>query len=543
VEMVVGLLGILKAGGAYLPLDSSYPVERLSYMLEDAQTRVVVTQEALKEQLSFHEGGLVCVDQEWKAIAREPEGEVGSGVMAENLAYVIYTSGSTGRPKGVGVANRNIVRLVNGPQDVYVTSSDMVLQMAPLAFDASTFEIWGALLNGAALTLYSDPTVDIGKLKGLIERERISVIWLTAGLFHQVVEEGLSTLASARLLLAGGDALSVAHVRQVVEQNSGCRMINGYGPTECTTFSSWYEVKELEMDARTVPIGRPLANGSCYVLDEIGNLAPVGVVGELYIGGAGVARGYVGRPELTAERFVPQPFKGGGERLYRTGDLVRWGRSGNLEFVGRVDDQVKILGYRIEPGELETVLRDAPWVREAAAMVREEITGDKRLVGYVVWRESVVGDIGELRSYLKQRLPDYMLPSALVVLERLPLTPNGKADRKMLPAPEGRPEGIAYVAARTPMEEMLTGIWAEALQVERIGVHDNFFRLGGNSLLAMRAIAQVRDVLKIEVPLRILFEGPTIAELAERCEELQRAGEEPVLPPLTARPRLTRKPV
>jgi amino acid adenylation domain-containing protein len=469
---------------------------------------------------------------------------VSSGASPENLAYVIYTSGSTGRPKGVGVAHRGIVRLVRATKDVQITSADVVLHLAPLAFDASTFEIWGALLNGARLALYASPVVETTRLNRLIETEGVSVAWLTAGLFHQVVEESLSALASVRVLLAGGDALSVAHVRQVVEQNSGCRMINGYGPTECTTFSSWYEVKGLGVDARTVPIGRPLANGSCYVLDETGNPVPIGVVGELYIGGAGVARGYLMRPEQTAERFVPHPFsQGGGERLYQSGDLVRWGDDGNLEFVGRVDEQVKIRGYRIEPGEVEAVLGEHPGLQETAVVVREEVAGEKRLVGYLVWREGTVADVGEVRSYLKQRLPDYMVPSALVVLERLPLTANGKVDRKALPAPEGRPEGVAYVAARTPIEGMLTEIWAEVLHVGRIGVHDNFFELGGNSLLATRVVAKIRNVLKIEVPLRVLFEGPTIAALAVRSEELQRAGGEPELPPLTPRPRLTRKPV
>src|SRR5262249_52565401 len=316
-----------------------------------AQARVIVTEGGWEELLSFYEGALVVVDREWGAIAERLENEGSSGVTAENPAYVIYTSGSTGRPKGVSVIHRNVVRLVKAAKDIYVTSGDMVLQMAPLAFDASTFEIWGALLNGAGLTLYPSPIVDIGKLRELIEREKISVMWLTAGLFHQVVEESLSILAGVRMVLAGGDVLSVEHVRQVVEQHSGCRMINGYGPTECTTFSSWYEVKELGVDARTVPIGRPLANGSCYVLDERRNPVPVGVVGELYIGGDGVARGYAGKPELTAEHFVPRPFsKEGGGRLYRTGDLVRWGKDGNLEFVGRVDNQVKIRGHRIEPG-------------------------------------------------------------------------------------------------------------------------------------------------------------------------------------------------
>src|SRR5262249_15323588 len=293
--------------------------------------------------------------------------------------------------------------------------------------------------------------------------------------------------------------------------------------------------------ARTVPIGRPLANGSCYVLDERCNPVPVGVVGELYIGGDGVARGYVRRPEQTAERFVPQPFQAGGERLYRTGDLVRWGKSGNLEFVGRVDDQVKIRGHRIEPGEVEAALRENPDIQETAVVAHEDVAGEKRLVGYVVWREGAVTDVREARNYLKRRLPEYMLPSALVALERLPLTPNGKVDRKMLPTPDlGRSEvDDDYARARTPIEEILLEIFQEVLNVKRVGIEDSFFALGGHSLLATMLVSRIRASLGVELPLAIIVEAATIAEIAPHVEELLRSEKimkaRPVLRPL-ARP-------
>jgi acyl-coenzyme A synthetase/AMP-(fatty) acid ligase/acyl carrier protein len=409
------------------------------------------------------------------------------------------------------------VRLCQWAKDIGLSRQEAVLQMAPLAFDVSTFEIWGGLASGARLVLYPGTVVDLASVEKLIEEEEISVGLLTAGLFHRMVEDRVGTLARLKMLFAGGDVIQVGDVRRVVEQNQGCRMINGYGPTECTTFSSWYEVKELGANAWTVPIGRPVVNWSCYVLDARRNPVPVGVVGELYIGGDGVARGYLRRPERTADRFVPHPFsKVGGERLYQSGDLVRWGKDGNLEFVGRADHQVKIRGRRIEPGEVEAALRENPEIQEAAVVAHENIAGEKRLVGYVVWREGAVTDVREVRSYLRQRLPDYMLPSALVALERLPLTPNGKLDRKMLPAPEGRQEEAPYLAPRTPMEEMLVRVWAEALRVERIGVHDNFFDLGGHSLIATSMISRVRSEIGIEMPLQSVFEAPTLEAFAER---------------------------
>ena len=354
-EMLVGLLGILKAGGAYLPLDPSYPSARLAFMLEDARAPVLLTQAALLDQLPAYGARIVQLDADWPAIARQPATAPGNTLHPHNTAYVIYTSGSTGTPKGVVVSHHNVVRLVHQANYVDLTADDVFLHLAPLAFDASTFEIWGALLNGARLVIYPDGVVDLARLRSVIAQQQISVLWLTAALFHQVVDEDVEALAGVRQLLAGGDVLSAAHVRRVIEALPGCTLINGYGPTEGTTFSACYAVPDVAAIADTVPIGRPITNTQVYVLDGGLEPVPIGVVGELYVAGMGLGRGYVGRCGLTAERFVANPFGPAGSRMYRTGDLARWRHDGVLEFLGRADHQVKLRGFRIEPGEIEAV--------------------------------------------------------------------------------------------------------------------------------------------------------------------------------------------
>ena len=543
IEMIVGLLAILKAGGAYLPLDPNYPPERLAFMLSDAQVSVLLTHSSLQENLPAHWARVVELDSEWERIAKQSAEGLAPRAGADNLAYVIYTSGSTGKPKGVSVVHRNIVRLIKGDNAVAISCEDGVLQLAPLAFDASTFEIWGALLNGARLVLYPRE-LDLGRLRQVVAEGGVSAMWLTAGLFHSVVEQDLSSLTGVRTLLAGGDALSVPHVRQVVQGLTGTRLINGYGPTECTTFSTWQQVEQLEEQASTVPIGKPLANTSCYVLDEQQELVPIGVIGELYIGGEGVARGYLSRPALTGERFVPDPFAGAGARVYRTGDLVRWNRRGELEFIGRVDHQVKIRGFRIELGEVESVLLEHSQVAQAVVLAREDVPGEKRLVAYVVAaldegsEEAVQAlETAQLRSYLQQRLPEYMIPAAFVLLEQLPLTSNGKVDRQALPAPELHLGSLGEQAPRNPTEQPLAQIWSEVLRLERVGIHQNFFELGGHSLMATQVVAQIRELLRLELPLRSLFEIPTIASLAEHLERLRREQQGVVMPSLSARER------
>ncbi|HXZ16822.1 MAG TPA: amino acid adenylation domain-containing protein, partial [Roseiarcus sp.] len=382
-DMVVGLLGVLKAGGAYLPLDPAYPARRLAFMLDDARVAALVTQSALAGGLPATDARLVLLDDDWPLISQLAETPAPRRAAPDNLAYVIYTSGSTGEPKGVAVLHSNVVRLVRGTNYATFSSDDVFLHLAPLAFDAATFEIWGALLNGARLNVFADRLVDTRRLKSAIEESQVSVAWLTAGLFHQIVEEDVSVLQPLKQILAGGDALSPEHVRRVLRELRRCELINGYGPTECVTFSTSYLARRLQPHDSTVPIGRPISNARVYVLDGDLELVPVGIVGELCIAGDGLARGYVNRPDRTAERFLPNPFGEAGTRLYRTGDLVRWRSDGELEFVGRIDHQVKIRGFRIELGEIEAALASHAGVSQAVVVAREDEPGEKRLVAYV----------------------------------------------------------------------------------------------------------------------------------------------------------------
>jgi len=522
---IVGILAILKAGGAYLPLDPAYPAQRLQVLLEQVAVPILLTRSDLEASLPLHQAQVAYLDRPWDAagVVSPP----GSGrrarpagsACAQNLACVMYTSGSTGVPKAIGTLHQNIVRLVRNTNYISPDSRDVFLQLAPLSFDASTFEIWGALLNGARIVLYPNRPVDLGEVAEYIQRHRITVLWLTAGLFHQLAERPALSgrLRSLRALLAGGEALSAPHVRTSMRVLPGCRLINGYGPTEATTFSACALLDDPQALQASVPIGRAISNTRLYVLDEHLNPMPVGMVGELYIGGAGLARGYLGRPGLTAQCFIANPF-GGGDRLYRTGDLVRYRADGSLEFIGRSDGQVKLRGHRIEPAEIELLLQKQPEVAQAVVTLRGDTTSDKRLVAYVVCRESRAAPerselVAQLRSALRKQLPEYMVPAAFVLLETLPLTSRGKVDRCALPEPDVAEPRRNHVPARTPLEREMAEIWREVLKADHIGVEDNFFDLGGHSLRAVAMIALVRERLAVNVLLTELFENPTIAGL------------------------------
>jgi aspartate racemase len=523
-DMVVGLLGILKAGGAYVPLDPSYPKERLAFMLEDTQAPVLLTQQHLIESLPEQGARVVCLDRDWKIISREKEDNPVSTTSANNLAYVMYTSGSTGRPKGVSVIHRGVVRLVKGTNYAELTEKEVFLQFAPLSFDASTFEIWAPLLNGAKLVVFPPHTPSLKELGQVIRQSHVTTLWLTSALFQLMVQDHIESLSGVKQLLAGGDVLSLPHVKRVLKKLPGCRLINAYGPTENTTFTCCYSMTFPEQVGDSVSIGTPIANTQVYILDSHLNPVPIGVSGELCIGGDGLARGYFNHPELAAEKFIPHPFSNEpGARLYKTGDLARYFPDGTIEFLGRMDHQVKIRGYRIELGEIETILEEHSRIGQAVVVGREETRGDKRLVGYVVPNGAPAPDTSELRSFVQRKLPDYMVPSAFVFLDALPLTPSGKVDRRALPAlDQSRPElEIPFVAPRTPLEESMAKIWAELLKVEKVGVHDNFFALGGHSLLATQVISRVRDAFHAEVFLPSLFEKPTLAGFAEAVTEAQ----------------------
>ena len=509
--MVAALLGILKAGGAYVPLDPAYPPERLRFMLEDAQVSVVLTTQQWVEQFG---GGvrIVCLDENWAAIAAESEDNLRMSP-ADDLAYVVYTSGSTGQPKGVAVPHRAVSRLVCNTNYIQLEPTDKVAQVANISFDAATFEIWGALLNGAQLVgINREVSLSPPDLAAELRQQGISVLFLTTAWFNQIASEVPSAFNSLRYLLFGGEAADPKRVQAVVRQ--GIHLLHMYGPSETTTFASWYKVENILDEATSVPIGRPVANTQLYLLDSHLKPVPIGSRGELYIGGDGLAQGYLNRPELTAERFIPHPFSSEpGARLYKTGDLGRYQADGNLEFLGRVDEQVKLRGFRIELGEIEAVLHQHPAVQAAIAQVQE-----KRLVAYIQPTQTAP-TVSELRSFLQSKLPDYMVPSAIVVLETLPLTANGKVDRRASALNLAQTEVGLDRAPQTDIEQKLATIWTQILGLQ-VGVHDNFFELGGHSLLATQLISRVRNAFGIEVPLRSLFETPTIASLAKYIETI-----------------------
>jgi amino acid adenylation domain-containing protein len=520
-EMVVAMVAILKAGGAYVPLDPEYPYERLAFMWEDSAVPVLLTEDRLRDGLPDYPGRLYCLDADEGLWAGESELNPPCKAGGENLAYVIYTSGSTGQPKGVCVTHRAVTRLVFNTNYLQLTDADVVAQASNASFDAATFELWGALLCGARLVgIPKEVLLSHRALATELERAGISAMFLTTALFNEMAREEPAAFRYLSGLLFGGEVADPGSVRAVLQAGGPARLINVYGPTETTTFASWHLVEDAVEGANSIPIGRPLANTRLYVLDAHGEPLPTGVAGELYIGGDGVARGYLGRPELTAERFVPDPFaRESGARMYRTGDLARWRPDGVLEYLGRVDDQVKIRGFRIEPGEIEAKLALHPQVRQAVVLVREDKPQPKRLVAYVVARD-LQPSAAELRRWLGRTLPDYMIPAAFVTMSELPLTPNGKVDRRALPAPrESEADKSKHIAPSTLVEEVLAGIWADVLGVGRVGVEDNFFELGGHSLRAMQVITRVRQLIGVDLTIRSFLKAPTVAAMAAALEQ------------------------
>jgi amino acid adenylation domain-containing protein len=518
-HLVVALLAVLKAGGAYVALDPAYPEERLRFLLRDAEAGVLLTEAPLKEGLPSGEAAtVVCLDRELGSIARQPAEPVPSGVTAAHLAYVIYTSGSTGTPKGVGITHRNAVAFLTwAGQTTSGAAGARVLATTSISFDLSVYEIFGTLSWGGTVLL-AESALELAERPELRASGAATLLNTVPSAAAALVRLGAVPPGLVRVNLAG-EPVSRALVEALYAAGAG-EVHNLYGPSETTTYSTAAPLAAGELG---VPgIGRPIANTRAYVLDGRLEPVPIGVPGELYLAGAGVARGYLGRPALTAERFVPDPFgpSAGGEpggRLYRTGDRARWRPDGTLEFLGRLDQQLKVRGFRIEPGEIETVLGRHPAVRTAVVIAREEVPGDVRLVAYVV-PDGVPLDGGELHRFLAQRLPEYMVPAAIVVLASLPLLPNGKLDRRALPPPDrtDRADREDYVAPRTPVEQILAGIWAAVLRLERVGIRDNFFAIGGHSLLATQVVSRVRTAIGVELPLRALFEDPTVADLATR---------------------------
>ncbi|MGH3979770.1 MAG: non-ribosomal peptide synthetase [Pseudonocardiaceae bacterium] len=511
---LAGILGVLKAGGAYLPLDPAYPAERLAFMMEDSAVPVVLAEAATAGAVAGQQATVVRLDTDWEAITAGDDTGLPRQAGTHNLAYVIYTSGSTGQPKGVMVEHRSVANYaVSAARALGVGPGERVLQFASLSFDASVFEMFAALACGATVCLGSEETLrSPGRLAQLLRDRRITVALLTPGVATVLAAEA-ATFADLRTIVLGGEAFSSELVRAWARP--GRQVVNGYGPTEATVA---VVVGECRGDEPAPPIGRPLANQQVYVLDRQLNPVPVGVPGQLYLGGIGLARGYVNRPELTAERFIPNPFAGDlaapGARLYATGDLARWLPDGNLVLLGRTDHQVKIRGYRVELGEIETVLAAHPGVAQVVVIAREDVPGYKQLVGYVTAEAAEVLNPAGLRRHLEARLPAYMVPAHIVVLDALPLTASGKLDRNGLPAP-APVSSSGTQAPRTLVETLLADVFAEVLGVEAVGSDDSFFDLGGNSLQAMRLLARLRDTLAVEADVTLIFQSPTVATLAE----------------------------
>ena len=542
-DLLVALLAILQAGAAYVPLDPGHPDERLAFLLDDSRAGLLLVHGRTRGRLETLGVRTLCLERDREALAARSASPLPPRVPAETLAYVIYTSGSTGRPKGVAVPHQAILRLVLGARHLTLSPGDRLAFNATTSFDAATFEIWGALLLGATLVVIPrDLLLSPHDLAAVLRREQVTVLHLTTSVFNNAAREAPEIFPPLRCALFGGEAADAGAVARVVEGGPPRRLLHMYGPTESTTFATWHEVTGPA--PVTVPIGRPLANTTAYVLEPAGTPAAPGQSGELFLGGDGLAWGYLNRPDLTAERFVPDPLGAPGTRLYRTGDLVRLRADGTLEFQGRIDEQVKIRGVRIEPGEVEATLARHPGMAACAVVAREDLPGERRLVGYVVLDPTDPTDRSDgsdpkaaLAAWLRERLPDSMVPSAWVFLDALPLTPHGKLDRRALPAPEAaRGVDREYVAPSDPVEEKLAAIWAEVLGADRVGVHDDFFALGGHSLLATQVVSRIRRTLRADLPLRRLFEQPTVAALARAVRAAREAGLPPA-PPLVPVPR------
>ena len=543
-EMIVSVLAVLKAGGAYLPLDPTYPPERLAFMLEDSGAPVLLTQSHLLERLPTNDARIVCLDSYWPAIAQYPISNYQLPITSDNLAYVIYTSGSTGQPKGALLQHRGLSNLIYSAVPLLgITGESRVLQFASFSFDASVFEIFMTLAAGAALHLARQETLSsVLDLTRLLQEQAITVVTLPPSLLALLSPEELPALQT---IISAGEACPV---EVAARWSAGRRLFNGYGPTEATVGVSFYNTAGLPQNAATVPIGRPIANTEFYILDSHLRPVPVGVPGELHIGGLGLARGYHNRPELTAEKFIEigelenSPILrlrsgqvSNSPILYKTGDLARYLPDGNVEFLGRIDQQVKVRGFRIELGEIEAALGQHPALQAAVVIARDEARdnarGEKYLAAYIVPKSEPAPGVDELRRHLQATLPAYMIPSAFVTLNELPRLPNGKVNRKALPAPDRSGLEATYVAPRTPTEEILASIWGRVLNVERVGVHDNFFELGGHSLKATQLVSRVREAFNVELPIRSLFESPTVAGLAAHLESAQQTVAAPSITP------------
>lgn len=530
-DMVVAVLGILKAGGTFVPLDPSYPKSRLAFMLQDAKVSVLLTKQKLIEKLPENTAKVVCLDWESPEFSQQSQHNPVSEATTKDPAYVIYTSGSTGKPKGVMISREAIASHCQSVQKYYqITSKDKVLQFASLNFDTSLEQIFPPLIKGASVVLRDIEALSPQELLAKISELKITVIDLPTAYWQQVVTEWAKVAPKEannqlRLITVGGEAMLPEYLRLWQQTAmSSVRLINAYGPTETTITATAFDVPESFPDSSKIPIGRPIGNRTTYILDKFGNLLPIGVPGELYIGGETLALGYLNRPDLTAQKFIADPFNNKpGARLYKTGDLARYLPDGNIEFLGRVDDLVKIRGFRIELGEIEAALSLHPEVMQTAVVVREDNRGDKCLVAYVVLHKGNQLTFSNLRQHLKEKLPEYMMPNTFVMLDAVPLTANKKVDRKALPAPQDFNSELSanYIPPQTELEETIATVWRAVLGLQKVGTNDNFFELGGHSLLVAQVHSQLRELTDKNVSIVELFQYPTIRALADHLNQKQ----------------------
>jgi amino acid adenylation domain-containing protein/non-ribosomal peptide synthase protein (TIGR01720 family) len=521
VDMVLAMLATLKAGGAYVPIDPAYPTERVRFMVEDSGIAVLLTKGHLTRQMPEIKAPMLALDRDWNDVAQQSDQSFRAQAFAENPAYVIYTSGSTGLPKAIAISHRSLIRLLRDTNYIQFRGDEVVAQTVNLSFDPTTFEIWGALLNGGSLVIIgNEDLLDFDRFAAEIKDKGVKVMFLATSLFNEMGRQNPAMFNSLKCLIFGGETAHPGTVASVLEHGGPERLVNAYGPAECTTFTSWYAVQEVARNAASVPIGKPVSNTHTYVLDRHMNLEPVGAMGHLYIGGEAVARGYWQRPELTAERYLPNPYGQPGERMYCSGDRARWMEDGNLEFLGRADDQIKIRGFRVELGEIEVALLQHGGVRNCAVLMKTGVSG-KRLVAYISGEASA----DELRSYLKTKLPEYMVPGVYVMLPELPLSTNGKVDRRALPDVKADRRALPDVQDGTPetmtaIEELLIDIWVQILGVTQIRVRDNFYDLGGESLLALRIVSRTNKYFQTELSVRTLLEHPVLMDFAQILQSI-----------------------
>ena len=522
-EMVVGAVGILKAGGAYLPLDPTYPAAWLTFFLDDGQVPVVVAGQRIKERVPKGVYQTILLDDLGRVADFPPLAQSAPAKAAatpKNLAYVIYTSGSTGQPKGVEIAHESLLNLVHWHQQAFgVKSADRASQVANVGFDAAVWEMWPYLATGASLYFAEDETVsDPESLRDWLVAQRITISFIPTPIAEHLLKLPWPSETALRTMLTGADTL-----HGYLPVGLPFLLVNNYGPTECTVVATSGPVHSNDSTHELPPIGCPIVNTQVYILDESGKQVPMETAGELHIGGMGVARGYRNRPELTAQRFIPNPFGAKpGERLFKTGDLARLLSDGQIAFLGRIDEQVKVRGFRVEPNEVTATLNEHPHIQQSVVVAREVAPGDTRLIAYFVAVPQSHPTLGELRDFLGARLPDFMVPATFVRLEKLPLTANGKVDRMSLPAPEDTNtlRDSAYTAPRTDMEKTVARILERVLGLEHVDVEENFFSLGGHSLLGAQLVARLRDTFGIEMPLRVIFEAPSVAELSSEIDRL-----------------------